>query len=257
MSNVSVAREGMRAAEWKLSDTLRLYCRAARALGPLGLAAWRSKKTAVIPTRLSDHQLVARGGTSDRDVFYQIFVDREYRCIDHLTGIRTIIDAGANVGYSSAYLLTRFPDAKVIALEPDAGNFNVLQANLAPWGDRVTCLKAALWSEPTTLDFRSETLDQGAEWGRQVEQAASGEVVAVDIPTLLRDHCLETIDLLKVDIEGAEREVFRSPDWLPHVRNMVVEIHGPDEDRIFHQAVDGLPYLISHCDELTVCLATT
>jgi FkbM family methyltransferase len=188
-------------------------------------------------------------------VFDQIFVDREYRCVDGLSGIRTIVDAGANVGYSSAYFLSHFPDAEVIALEPDPENFKALERNLAAWGDRVTTLQVALWSEPAALNFRSETLHEGGEWGRQVEADRSGSVEALDIPSILDRFGLTGIDLLKIDIEGAEREVFASPDWLDRVRNMVIELHGSEEERIFSNAIQGRDYSISRCEELTVCLS--
>jgi FkbM family methyltransferase len=228
---------------------LRLYWRLAAALGPRGVVAWRNARRSggLVRTALSTYPLHLRGKTSDADVFSQIFVEREYRCIDHLNP-RIIIDAGANVGYSSAYLLTRFPQARVIALEPDPANFAAAKKNLAHWADRVTLLEAALWSKRGTVSLRPGT--EG--WGRQV---ATGEgVSAVDIPFLLEKFDLESIDLLKVDIEGAEKEVFSASDWVSCVRNIVVELHGPEESRIFHEAIKHRPYSVSECGELTVCL---
>src|SRR6476469_2925625 len=110
-------------SEWHFTDTVRLYARVVSEIGPLGALNWRNSKRrdVHISARTSKYPLLARGGSSDGQVFHQIFVEREYRCIDHLTDVRTIIDAGANVGYSSAYFLTRWPRAKVIALEPDPG----------------------------------------------------------------------------------------------------------------------------------------
>src|SRR4051812_12644684 len=75
------------------------------------------------------HSVRARHGTSDLMVFDQIFVERQYSCLDHLHDPKLIIDCGANVGYSSAYFLSRFPKCALIAVEPDPGNFSMLAIN--------------------------------------------------------------------------------------------------------------------------------
>src|SRR5688572_10069177 len=69
--------------------------------------------------------LNCRANTSDRDVFDQIFLNREYRCLDDVREARLIIDCGAYVGYSASYLLTRFSNAYLIAVEPDPENFAI------------------------------------------------------------------------------------------------------------------------------------
>jgi FkbM family methyltransferase len=209
-----------------------------------------------VSSRYSDHPLFVRAKTSDNLVFHQIFVDREYRCLDELSEVKTIIDAGANVGYSSAYLLSRYPEARSIAVEPDNSNYAALVRNLEPWGSRSKAVRGALWSEVTTLDFRNETLSEGSEWGRQVQPTASGDVSAFDVPTLMREHDMDTVDLLKIDIEGAEEAVFSASDlsWLDRVRNIVIELHGKQCSDAFYKAVAGRGYRISECDELTVAL---
>src|SRR5262245_9783341 len=77
--------------------------------------------------RSSMHPLFVRRGSSDLSVFDQIFIQREYACLDDLTGVRLIIDCGANVGYSSAYLLSRHPNSRIIAVESDPENFAMLR----------------------------------------------------------------------------------------------------------------------------------
>lgn len=241
--------------EFGFTDRVRLYRKAMAALGPKGfIDRSRANRTgnSWVRTPLSDEPVYVRRGTSDRLVFDQIFVDREYRCIDHLRGIRTVVDAGANVGYSSAYLLTRFPEARALCIEPDASNFRALRQNLGPWGSRVTYLQAALWHEPGYVDIRSDTLGSGQEWGRQVEAADSGSVRAVSMPEIIAKT--GQIDLLKIDIEGAEKEVFAGDtSWLDGVGNIVVELHSDEDRRVFFAAI-GNRYTISQCEELTVCL---
>lgn len=241
-----------------VADRLRSYRKLVRVLGIRGTIE-RSRANhfgnSFIHPRLAANPLFVRRNTTDMWTFDQIFVDHEYRCIDHLQNVRTVIDAGANVGYSSAYFLTRFPQVKIIALEPDPLNFSALQRNLSPWGDRVTYLNVALWSKPATLSFRSETMEPGAEWGRQVEPGA-GDVHAVDIPHVIERFGLTEIDLLKVDIEGSEKHVFSNDvSWLDKVRNIVIELHDDEDRQVFHNAIRDRNFALSHCEELTVCLS--
>ncbi len=212
----------------------------------------------VLQSKHSHFPMLARAKSSDLYVFDQIFVDREYRCLDGLKNVRTIIDAGANVGYSSAYLLSRFPNAQVIAIEPDADNFAMLQRNLAVYQDRAQLIHGAVWSEDTMLDFSDSFQGTGDEWARQVGTArdGTGSVTAMSIPSILNKAGWDKVDLLKMDIEGAEEAVFGASDigWMDRVGAMVIEIHGPECRAALDRAVEGRAYDISHCDELTVCL---
>ena len=70
-----------------------------------------------VRSRYAAFPLVCRRGTSDLEVFGQIFSHREYRCLDSVRDAGLIIDCGANVGFSSAYFLTRYPTAEVIAVD--------------------------------------------------------------------------------------------------------------------------------------------
>jgi FkbM family methyltransferase len=201
------------------------------------------------------HRVAVRPATSDKTVFYQIFVDREYRCLDSLQSLDTILDCGANVGYSAAYLLSRFLQARLLAVEPDLQNFAQLRRNLAPYGQRASLLRGAVWNRRTKLQFDEATMGAGDEWGRQMKEGA-GAVEAYDIPSLLAMSGFERISLLKIDIEGAEREVFsaNADAWLPLVDNIVIELHGKEAEDIFHGAIAPYGFKVSSCDELTVCL---
>src|SRR4051794_1732111 len=72
--------------------------------------------------KYANFPLYCRPNTTDHAVFRQIFVDREYRCLDEVKDAQLIIDCGANVGYSSAFFLSRFPKSHLVAVEPDPEN---------------------------------------------------------------------------------------------------------------------------------------
>ncbi|CAB4888991.1 unannotated protein [freshwater metagenome] len=240
-------------------------------IGALGLRRWivfkgkrlRSRFSASgtrfsVSTPLAQFPVTLRAQTSDTNVFSQIFLHREYRCLDEVVSPRLIIDCGANVGCSAAYLLSRFPGSRLIAIEPDSGNFETLQHNLAPYGDRCTMLQSGVWSSSVPLVVSSTPANSNREWSVTVRAAAAGEqgsIMAVDIGTLLRDSGEERISILKIDIEGSEAEVFAAnvEPWLSRVDNLVIELHGAKCRSVFMAAIDGLGFEISECEELTVC----
>ncbi|MGH7665079.1 MAG: FkbM family methyltransferase [Gemmatimonadaceae bacterium] len=202
--------------------------------------------------------LLCRARTSDRDVFRQIFLEREYSCLDGLADARTIVDCGANVGYSSAYFLSRYPRSRVIAVEPDPRNFAWLQRNLEPYGDRVSLRCSAIWRESAALAVAPGEFGDGREWATQVRPARPGEVATIQALTIgdvLDDVGCERIDILKIDIEGAEAEVFRGDvsAWLGRVNNLVIELHGDECRRMFFAAISEREFEISRSGELTVC----
>lgn len=77
------------------------------------------------------HPLTVRAESSDIEVFHQIFIEEEYGGLDGLRGVDLVIDGGANVGYSAAYFLSIFPDCHVVAVEPEPGNYAILQKRAA------------------------------------------------------------------------------------------------------------------------------
>ncbi len=218
----------------------------------------RPKNSFLMRSKHTKFALMCRPDSSDIRVFDQIFHMREYRCLDDVGSAELIIDCGANVGYSAAYFLSRYPESRLVAVEPDPQNFKVLQANVKDFGARATCICSGIWSSPTGLVFAAETLVQGKEWGRTVRQAAFGEapdVMAIDIGSILERDGAKRISILKIDIEGSEAAVFSEhfEKWIDKVDNLVIELHGPDCAEVFNKAIAGRGFHVTHCDELTVC----
>lgn len=212
----------------------------------------------VVRSKMAHFPLAARALTSDLDVFGQIFVQREYRCLDGVPSAHLVIDCGANVGYSAAYFLSRYPTSSVICVEPDPDNFAALESNLRPYDGRVKAVRAGVWSEPSGLVISEETSGDGREWARTVRPARAGEaatIAAVDIGTLVRESGHDRVSILKIDVEGAEEFIFAGAcdRWLGKVDNLVIELHGERCERIFHDAIAGQGFSVSRCDELTVC----
>lgn len=165
------------------------------------------------------HPVSLRPRTSDFSVFRQIFMNDEYG-IDFQPPPRTIIDAGANIGLASVYFVNRFPSTKVVAIEPEPDNLRIATMNVASYSN-IRLVAGALWNERTTL-----TIQPGADkWSTQVKPEA-GTVKAMTVPDIMLEFGFDVIDLLKIDIEGAEMDLFKGDcSWLKKVRVLVIELH--------------------------------
>jgi FkbM family methyltransferase len=207
------------------------------------------------------HPLSVRRDSSDLDAFAQIFVQREYRCLDDLTDVPLVIDCGANAGFSSAYFLSSHPQCHVVAVEPDPGNFVALQRNLAAYGSRATLSRAGIWSHPARLVLSPDGYRDGREWARQVRPAGPGEdasVERIDVGSLLGASGYDRISLLKMDIEGAEAVVFSGNcrSWLERVESIAIELHDDSKfgsgSEAFFSAIAGCGFDVSRSGELTI-----
>jgi FkbM family methyltransferase len=172
------------------------------------------------------HKFYIRRGTSDViETFYTI-VRQAYGEYLPSKPPQFILDAGSNIGTTSAWFLSQFPDSILVAVEPDSSNFSLLQKNCAPFGSRVSLVQGAIWPKPANFSLRKGS-DHNAV---QVLESLDGGRPGVTISALMQRFGFPRIDLFKCDIEGAERELFSvdSDQWLGQTRFIVVETHGSD-----------------------------
>jgi FkbM family methyltransferase len=179
-----------------------------------------------------------RPGTSDITVFEAIFDRGEYLLHDLKLDASCIVDLGAYTGISSVFFAIEYPNARVIALEPATTNFYYLRRNISQLNN-IRALQAAIWSEDAEV-FVSNSEQQCPHWAFRTSLSADGsleKVPTLSMVGLLRLFGLTEIDLLKIDIEGAEEEIFSkgAEIWLPRVKCLVIETH----DR-FREGVDSL-----------------
>jgi FkbM family methyltransferase len=199
------------------------------------------------------HPIRFRRVGTDRKVLSQMLVRREYAPVSHLDDVRLILDCGANIGLSAYYLLHCYPEARLLAIEPDPANCALCRENLAAFADRAMVLEAAVWPENRVLRIIPESRKDGA-WSLEVEPWAGGDVEGLTIPEILRRAGASgPIDLLKVDIEGAETEVFgNAAAWLHRTRNIAVELHNAVAKTTFRRALQGYEFELQETGELTV-----
>ena len=234
-------------------DTLRVCFHAAGVHGVIAAIAGKLTGTSfLVQTHRSGirHPFFLRLPSSDAWTLEQIFVQQEYR-FDVARQPVSILDAGANIGLASILLANRFPRARIIAIEPEAGNFALLERNVAPYPN-ITPIRAALWHDNSTVDI----VDPGlGHWGFMVRSGmrkpvpgdeSVTEVPAITVDAIMQKYGLERIDILKMDIEGAEYEVFDDPSrWISKVGALIVELHDrtrPGCSRRFYSRSSGFDH---------------
>lgn len=184
--------------------------------------------------------------SSDTLTYDQIFLHQEYDFVAE-NPPKVIVDAGANIGLASIFFANRYPDAKIIAIEPESGNFEFLKQNVEPYPN-VIPVQAALWDHNTSINLVDPGLGSWGFMTQEDDRSAHqlGEVchnvTAMTVDKVMLDYGLEKIDILKIDIEGAEREVFRDPTlWIDKVDALIVELHErmkPGCNRSFYKSTN-------------------
>ena len=156
-----------------------------------------------------------------------------------------IVDAGAHIGLVSVLFANRYPQCRIISIEPEAGNFKLLCENTREY-ENITTVNAPLWFESAALNVNDPTVDN---WAYRFSSNGGGEANSVTVPQIMHDFNLDHIDLLKMDIEGAEKEVMEnSRDWIDCVGAVAIELHDRFREgcgRAFRDAATCFPYEIA------------
>jgi FkbM family methyltransferase len=183
----------------------------------------RPRELAIVPLQ-ANYPVYLRIDTSDFCAYRDVLIFRSKSYDPGIAGFspNVIVDAGAHIGMASILFALKYPAAKIIAIEPEPSNFAALVRNTAPY-KTITPIQAALWREDGEVSLGpSNAHPKGAF---QVVEHGQQRVRAITMDRLMRQTGIEAIDLLKVDIEGAEKEVFESCTWIEKVRVIAIELH--------------------------------
>jgi len=144
--------------------------------------------------------------------------------------VRCIVDAGANIGDTTSWYLSRFPAARVVALEPDPGNYEMLRRNCTGYGSRVIMLQRGLWHRTAQLKVMGDRRMESGLFVEETDREEDSDCSGISVSQILSDLGEEQIDIFKCDIEGSETQVFghSSDEWLARTRSIFIEIHGPE-----------------------------
>lgn len=166
-----------------------------------------------------------RDNPYDYATFEEVLVRQTYQINLGFSPAR-IIDGGGNIGLTAAYFASRYPAAQIVTVEPDPNNFELLKKNTAAYPN-VTALNTGLWGSSASLVVRDLGLGDNGFIVKEVEASTPGSIKALSIGDIMLQQQWDSIDLLKLDVEGAEKEIFSSntESWLPKTKVLVIELH--------------------------------
>ncbi|MEN9963762.1 MAG: hypothetical protein RL582_857 [Bacteroidota bacterium] len=237
----------------RLIQLKRLY----RAFGLSGMKLffqlhWGSSEHISIQFPDLPQPIYLRRKGSDYVVFEDIFLKHEYH-FKHTSQPEFILDAGANIGLAAVFFKRKFPQVRLLCIEPEPSNFEMLKKNTAHYSG-IECLQKGLWYKTCALQI----LDDGlGEWGFTVKEAKETDpntVQAVSIPDLIQSYNIKHIDVLKMDIEGSEIEVLQNNHeaWIPHTGTLLIELHDrlrKDCSRNVFKTLVQYPFSLDHVGE--------
>ena len=203
--------------------------------------------------------IFVRPGESDLEVARQILIQQSYQfhpqeVHDRVQGRYEailaagkrpiIVDAGANIGVSSIWFAREYEDARIVAIEPDQGSLAVLRKNVGAFKNCIV-LDAALGGERgfATLTNSEENL----AWTVQTERSISG-IPIVTVQDAFEASGGDEPFIVKIDIEGFERDVFASNvGWLESTYVVILEPHdwmfpGKRTSATFQRAMAEMPF---------------
>ena len=211
------------------------------------LANYRKELPASVPVHRyhvrvggSAIEIALRPYAGDFFVFHEVFGSRVYELPTAFKSrIRTVVDLGAHVGMTSLFLLDLLTDCQCVCVEPSPENFHLLRANLDAYADRVTLVEGAVAERSGSIAFDAN----GWSWGGKASDSGSrsNRVRAFTVDEIVENAGLDSIDLLKMDVEGAEDGIFRSSRrWMEKVGCIAIEIHEPYSLERFCRDVEPL-----------------
>ncbi len=170
------------------------------------------------------HPLYFRNNPYDFVTFCEVTLREAYNC--KLPTADFIIDGGGNIGLTASYFAKQYPDALIATVEPEGNNFALLKKNTSS-SRLIRPLLGGIWNKGTNLQIVDNGSGNNAFTVTELEVPAADSIKAYTIPEIMVLHERSTVDIVKLDIEGAEKFVFASgyESWLPHTRLLIVELH--------------------------------
>lgn len=185
------------------------------------------RKDSLIKMRIPSvkNTIYLRNKSYDTHIFNQIFIKEEMVFIklkNHC--INTIIDAGANIGLFTIYIKNKFPDSSILSIEPSIKNFEILKKNIEGY-ENISIIHGALMGTDKMVSI-SNPLENYASF-QVAENFNSNCINAYSLLYFLQLPGFEKIDLVKMDIEGSERDVFDhiEEEVLNKISALAIEIH--------------------------------
>ena len=186
------------------------------------------REVTVHPKAARGFPIALRTGTTDIASYREAFIVRYHMPQRLKPDVATILDLGANIGLVSLDLAKTFPDSRIVSVELDRSNYELLCRNVAFLSDRVMTVHAAVWSHSAGVSYSLDREENAFAVGVTANGAQlSASVPSFTPPELIALFHRELVDYVKMDIEGGEHELLLTGDtaWLERVEAISVEIH--------------------------------
>ncbi len=192
------------------------------------------------------NKIYARPKTSDIEVFETVFIASRFDIKFRNIAPNLIIDAGANIGYVSVFFANKYPSAIIYAIEPETSNYDILLQNIAGY-ENIRPIKAALWKDNTPLSIENPEDDKWAFRVSADQDQQKSSIESITVADILALNERSYIDIFKIDIEGAEKDLFETNyrSWVSKVGLYIIEFHDGFRDgceNTFYSAINSLQY---------------
>lgn len=190
--------------------------------------------TAFVDLRTADGlKITMRQNCGDAMTIAEIFLDDSYVRDVTLPHNPVVIDVGGFIGDFALYAVKRLNARRVIVCEPSPRNWALLLKNIANNGYEgriVPVNKAVTDGRNVMMNIDAPDEEQCMVSAYHSSERPLSEVPGISLGELLREHAVESVDLLKIDCEGGEYEILESSpsDVLSRIRNIVLEYHQVD-----------------------------
>ena len=166
-----------------------------------------------------------RKKTKDRETFREIFNSNIYD-LNLPIDPKFIVDAGSNTGFAGLFFKMKYPQSKIVCLEIENENVKMIRKNLIGLND-VTIIEKGLFNRKSFFNVEDPFNATNSFVLKEVGPGEKYVIESITIDEILADFNTATIDILKIDIEGAEKDLFEKnyESWLPKVKIIMVETH--------------------------------
>jgi FkbM family methyltransferase len=160
----------------------------------------------------------------DYRILQEIFKDEQYALAPDRP-IKTIVDLGSNVGASIMYFLTKYPDAHIYGFEPTTYCYDLLAKNVGQYPAVTLEKKAVAVEDGKTVPIYIHPAGHSGSSSFFIEGSKTEQVPTISVDSIMEKYGLNTIDILKVDIEGLEYDIFAHFRNQAAVSYILVEVH--------------------------------
>lgn len=166
-----------------------------------------------------------RNNPYDYATFEEVLLNKTYDISLSFTP-QYIIDGGGNIGLTACYFATKYSGAIIVSIEPDSENFKMMQANCRQYTN-IKMMQNGVWKKNTNLKIADSYVGNNAFTVVETDYETPDTLQAVTIQRIMELFDMPHIDILKLDIEGSEKEVFEEnfEIWLPKTKVLIIELH--------------------------------